>query len=174
MLADDRTVTVIALIKLFVKCGFLPPLVVIKRRILSSVLWPSSGVEQYHAASFAGWNDLHRLFCRLTRRLRFRGLFGGFWWPKLLHTFAHFQLFFTTSLSKKQTEKKKHMLISSLCVVGGSQCEHAHLLRKVWQRHSLPAVARALLELFDGCCWVLFFLFSFFFLPISFLIYLRC
>ena len=71
MLAADRTVTVVALIVLFVrKCGSLPALVVIERGILSSVLWPS-GVEQYHTASFAGLNDLHG--------------FRGFW-NKLLHS----------------------------------------------------------------------------------------
>ena len=60
MLTADRTVMVVALIEWFVRCGIIPALFVIKRSILSSVLWPS-GVEQYHTASFAGLNDLHWL-----------------------------------------------------------------------------------------------------------------
>ena len=43
MLAADRTVTVVALIEWFVRCGIIPAIVVIKRSILSSVLWPSCG-----------------------------------------------------------------------------------------------------------------------------------
>ena len=73
MLAADRTVTVVdvvALIEWFVRCGIIPALVVIKRNMLSSVLWPS-GVEHYHTASLAGLNDLHGL--------------RGFW-NKLLHS----------------------------------------------------------------------------------------
>ena len=71
MLAADRTVTVVALIVLFVrKCGSLPALVVIERGILSSVLWPS-GVEQYHTASpAAGLNDLHGLHSCWNKRLQ--------------------------------------------------------------------------------------------------------
>ena len=60
MLAADRTVTVVALIEWFARCGFIPALDVIKRSILSRVLWPS-GVEQYHTTSLAGLNDLHGL-----------------------------------------------------------------------------------------------------------------
>ena len=57
MLAADRTVTVVALIDWFVRCGFIPALAVMKCSILSRVLWPS-GIEQYHTESLAGLNDL--------------------------------------------------------------------------------------------------------------------
>ena len=50
----------VAMIELRLKCGFIPAIVVIRRGILSGVLWPTR-VEQYHEAPLAGLNDLHRL-----------------------------------------------------------------------------------------------------------------
>ena len=88
MLAADRTVMVVALIEWFVRCGIIPALVVIKRSILSSVLWPR-GVEQYHTASFAGLNDLYGL--------------RGFW-NKLLHSGLRCDRYFSMSFTGQRFE----------------------------------------------------------------------
>ena len=84
----SRTVTVVALIEWFVRCGIIPALVVIKRSMLSSVLWPS-GVEQYHTASLAGLNDL----------LGLRGL-----WNKLLHSGFRCDRYFSMSFTGQRFE----------------------------------------------------------------------
>ena len=83
MLAAERTGTVLVLIEWFVRCGFTPALDVIKRSILSRVLW-LSGVEQYHTASLAGLNDSHGL----------RGV-----WNKLLHSGFRCDRYFSMSFT---------------------------------------------------------------------------
>ena len=74
----------VALIELFLKCGFIPAIVVIKCGILSSVLWPT-GVEQYHTAPLAGLNDLH-------------GLHG--FWNKPLHSGYRCDRYFPMSFTE--------------------------------------------------------------------------
>ena len=83
MFAADKTVTVVALIEWFVRCGFIPALDVILRSIFSSVLWPS-GLEQYHTRSVAGLNALH-------------GLLG--FWNKLLHLGLRCDRYFSMSFT---------------------------------------------------------------------------
>ena len=78
----------VALIEWFVRCGIIPALVVIKRSMLSSALWPS-GVEQYHTASLAGLNDLHGL--------------RGFW-NKLLHLGFRCDRYFSMSFTGQRFE----------------------------------------------------------------------
>ena len=77
-----------ALIEWFVRCGFILALHVIKRSILSRVLWPS-GVELYHTASLAGLNDLHGL--------------RGFW-NKLLHSGFRCDRYFLMSFTGQRFE----------------------------------------------------------------------
>lgn len=88
MLAADRTVTVVALIEWFARCGIIPGLVVIKHSILSSVLRPSA-VEQYHTASFVGLNYLHGL--------------RGFW-NKLLQSGFRCDRYFSMSFTGQRFE----------------------------------------------------------------------
>lgn len=88
MFAADKTVTVVALIEWFVRCGFIPALDVILRSIFSSVLWPS-GLEQYHTRSVAGLNALHELL--------------GFW-NKLLHLGLRCDRYFSMSFTGQRFE----------------------------------------------------------------------
>ena len=83
MFGADRIVKVVSLIEWFVRCGFIPALDVIKRSILSRVLWPS-GVEQYGTEFLAGLNDLHGL--------------RGFW-NKLLQSGFRCDRYFSMSLT---------------------------------------------------------------------------